>query len=66
MPNNIRKNIENTFAAAAFAEAGEHETAMKFAGIQAAASTVIDRIKELFDVHMTATWFAEAGCHDTA
>ncbi|MBS3809746.1 MAG: hypothetical protein KGY38_06300 [Desulfobacterales bacterium] len=58
--------MQETFAAAAFAEAGEHDTAMKFAGIQSVAQTVAEKIKQIFDVHMSAACFAEAGCHDTA
>ena len=66
MQNNIRKTMEDTFAAAAFAEAGEHDTAMEMAGIQGAARTVWEKVMRVFDVHMGATCFAEAGCHDTA
>lgn len=66
MQNNIRKTMEDTFAAAAFAEAGEHDTAMKMAGIQGTARAVWEKIMRVFDVHMSAACFAEAGCHDTA
>ena len=66
MQKNIRKTMEDTFAAAAFAEAGEHDTAMEMAGIQATARAVWEKVMRVFDVHMSATCFAEAGCHETA
>ncbi|MBS3757491.1 MAG: hypothetical protein KGY61_02400 [Desulfobacterales bacterium] len=60
-----RQNIENTFAAVAFAEAGEHETAMKMAGIRPVyekVRSVIDFIERSF----AAVGFAEAGLHEEA
>lgn len=66
MKNNFRDIIEDTFAAAAFAEAGEHETAMKIAGIRSIAESVAEKIRQVFHVHMSAACFAESGCHDTA
>jgi len=60
-----RLNFENTFAAAAFAEAGEHETAMKMAGIK----PVFEKVRKLADTVQqcfAAVGFAEAGCHDEA
>ena len=56
---------QNTFAAAAFAEAGEHETAMKTAGIipvHEKVRNVADAIQQCF----AAVGFAEAGCHEEA
>ena len=66
MKKTIQKTVEDTYAAAAFAEAGEHETAMKMAGIQSIAHKVSETVRHLFDTHMTAASFAEAGCFDTA
>ena len=60
-----RLNFEKTFAAAAFAEAGEHETAMKMAGI----TPVFEKVRKLADTVQqcfAAVGFAEAGCHDEA
>jgi len=60
-----RLNFENTFAAAAFAEAGEHETAMKMVGI----TPVFEKVRKLADTVQqcfAAVGFAEAGCHDEA
>jgi len=60
-----RINFETTFAAAAFAEAGEHETAMKMAGI----TPVYEKVRKVADTIQqcfAAVGFAEAGCHDEA
>lgn len=60
-----KTNIETTFAAAAFAEAGEHETAMKMMGIRPA----YEKIRQFCD-HVGNTFaaacFAEANCHEDA
>lgn len=61
----IRRNFETTFAAAAFAEAGEHETAMKMMGI----TPVYEKVREVvnfFERHFAAVGFAEACCHEDA
>lgn len=52
------KKIEDTFAAQAFAEAGETETAMAMAGVEARTAGVADAF--------AAVAFAEAGCHEEA
>jgi len=60
-----RINFEKTFAAAAFAEAGEHETAMKMAGI----TPIYEKVRKVADTIQqcfAAVGFAEAGCHDEA
>ncbi len=57
--------IERTFAAAAFAEAGEHETAMKMMGIRPA----YEKVRKFCDYmanNFAAVGFAEADCHDEA
>ena len=66
MKGDIRRTIENTYAAAAFAEAGEHETAMKMAGITATAKTAFDKVVSFVDRHMSAVSFAEAACFEEA
>ena len=58
--------IEKTFAAVAFAEAGEHETAMKIAEIQPSVSTRFSDFLKSFDKYFSAITFAEADCHEMA
>ena len=60
-----KKNIETTFAAAAFAEAGEHETAMRMMGFRPA----YEKVRQFCDYiasNFAAAGFAEANCHDDA
>lgn len=66
MKKSIFKTMEETYTAAAFAEAGEHETAMHIAGIRSIAQTVTEKVMRVFDLHMSAASFAEAGCFETA
>ena len=61
-----RQKIEDTFAATAFAEAGEHETAMQMSGVSDAAVTAFRKVARFIETHMTAISFAEVGCIDTA
>ena len=58
---NIKERIEDWFAAVAFAEAGEGETALKIAGIQRRPQKRLS-----FDNLMAAITFAEAGVHEYA
>ena len=60
-----KANIETTFAAAAFAEAGEHETAMKMMGIRPAYQKVRQFCDHVAN-SLTAACFAEANCHEEA
>jgi hypothetical protein len=60
-----RRGFEKTFAAAAFAEAGEHETAMKMMGITPAYE-LVRKFADFMERHFSAVSFAEAGCHDEA
>ena len=60
-----QKTFENTFAAVAFAEAGEHETAMKMLGIK----PVYEKVRQVFNVierSFAAVGFAEAGLQEDA
>ncbi|MGM0453343.1 MAG: hypothetical protein ACQERN_09290 [Thermodesulfobacteriota bacterium] len=66
MRNNFRQTFENTFAATAFAEAGEHGTAIKIAGVTDTAKTAIARFVRFVESNMTAVAFAEADCHEVA
>lgn len=52
------KKMEDSFAALAFAEAGETKTAMAMAGVEECGFGVTDVF--------AAAAFAEAGCHDEA
>ncbi|MDO9084341.1 MAG: hypothetical protein Q7U56_13780 [Humidesulfovibrio sp.] len=54
----LRKSLEDTFAALAFAGAGERQTAMQMAGVRETTASVSDVY--------AAVAFAEAGCHDEA
>ncbi|MFA4911032.1 MAG: hypothetical protein WC649_08325 [Desulfobacteria bacterium] len=58
---NIKGRIEDWFAAVAFAEAGEGETALEIAGIQRRPQKKLS-----FDNLMAAITFAEAGVHEYA
>lgn len=61
----MRRKIETTFAAAAFAEAGEHETAMRMMRIRPAYEK-LRSLANFFERHFSAVCFAEAGCHEEA
>jgi len=58
--------LENWFAAVAFAEEGEHKTALELVGLKPQRATesagVLDRLNTVF----AAAAFAEANCHDMA
>lgn len=55
----LKRTLEDTFSAQAFAEAGEPEAAMRMAGVTGAAeSSALDAF--------AAAAFAEAGCHAEA
>lgn len=54
----LRKRLEDAFAGAAFAEAGEREEAMTMAGVRGCEASVADVF--------AAVAFAEADCHDEA
>lgn len=60
-----KKIFEDTFAAVAFAEAGEHAAAMKMAGIVPAYKKVRSFVRFL-EQNFAAIGFAEAGCPDEA
>lgn len=56
----FREKLEGLFAAVAFAETGEHETALGIAGEPPGAH------RSTLDDLMVAMTFAEAGCHEMA
>jgi len=57
--------VENWFAAVAFAEAGEHETAIEMVGGQAPVKKRVG-IWETLSRHFAAAAFAEENCPETA
>ena len=59
------ETMEKTFAAASFAEAGEHETALELAGIKPNWS-IVNRLSKAWENIFAAVTFAEAGCVDRA
>lgn len=54
----LRRTLEDTFSAQAFAAVGDNETAMHMAGVEERKASVADAF--------AAVAFAEAGCHDEA
>jgi len=60
-----RQAFEKTFSAVAFAEAGEHETAMKMVGIKPAYEKV-RQVINIIERSFAAVGFAEAGLHEEA
>ena len=61
-----KKLFERTFAAASFAEAGEHYTAMEIAGIKPVRGRMFDTFSAAKDKIFAAVTYAEAGCPETA
>ncbi|MFC1834225.1 hypothetical protein ACFL2Q_05765 [Thermodesulfobacteriota bacterium] len=61
-----RKKFEACFTAAAFAEAGEHETAAELAGLERKEKKERVRLLQTINRTFAAAAFAEAGCHETA
>ena len=61
-----KDKIEKVFAAAAFAEAGEHETSLEMAGPDPILKRkVLNFFKSIEDM-FTAVTYAEADCHEMA
>lgn len=59
------ETMEKTFAAASFAEAGEHETALELAGIKPNWH-IVNRLSKAWENIFAAVTFAESGCVDRA
>lgn len=59
------ETIEKTFAAASFAEAGEHDTALELAGIKPNWG-IVNRLSKAWENSFVAVAFAEEGCVDRA
>lgn len=66
MSGDKKSKIEKTFAAAAFAEAGEHETAIRMGEVTDRPKRFLDKILNGWQNHMAAVAFAEANEHDEA
>lgn len=60
------KIVENTFAAVAFAEAGEHDFAMKMADIKPSQKNWAKNMGMYLEKALSAITFAEANCHEFA
>ena len=66
MSSNKKSKLEKTFAAAAFAEAGEHETAIQMGEVSDKPKRFLEKILNGWQNHMAAVAFAEANEHDEA
>jgi hypothetical protein len=60
------KRLENWFTAVAFAEAGEHKTALKMVGLDPIEAKQPVSILQSLNTTFAAAAFAEANCHDIA
>lgn len=60
------KRLENWFAAVAFAEAGEHKTALEMVGMAPSKARQPVSILQSLNTTFAAAAFAEANCHDMA
>lgn len=61
-----KEKIEAWFAAVAFAEAGEQETALSLVGLERAAKERNAGVMQILNDSFAAAAFAEADCHETA
>ncbi|MEJ2716633.1 MAG: hypothetical protein P8182_05770 [Deltaproteobacteria bacterium] len=61
-----KEKLADWFAAAAFAEAGEHETALRLAGLESRASKRSASVMQTLNDSFAAAAFAEADCQETA
>jgi len=59
------ETMGKTFAAASFAEAGEHDTALELAGLKPNWN-IVNRLAKAWENIFAAVTFAEAGCVDRA
>lgn len=62
----LTEKLENTYMAAAFAEAGEHNTAVQIAGLHATGEKKRFSIFQPLEKMFNAITFAEAGCPELA
>ena len=60
------KRLENWFSAVAFAEAGEHKTALEMVGLAPDEARQPVSILQSLNTTFAAVAFAEANCHDVA
>jgi len=61
-----RRTIEKTFAAVAFTDVGEHETAIRMAEATEKPRRLAERLLHAWENHMSAIAYAEAGEHEEA
>lgn len=64
--SSLFKKLENWFAAIAFAEEGEHNTALAMVGMKTHEATQSVGVIERLNTAFAAAAFAEANCHDIA
>ena len=64
--SSLFKKLENWFAAIAFAEEGEHNTALAMVGLKTHEATQTVGVIERLNTAFAAAAFAEADCHDIA
>lgn len=62
----ITERLQRWFAAVAFAEAGERETALEMIGVPAAVAKNPAGVMQTLSTSFAAAAFAEANCHDMA
>lgn len=60
------KRLENWFSAVAFAEAGEHKTALEMVGLAPIEAKQPVSVLQNLNTTFAAAAFAEANCHDIA
>ena len=66
MSGNAKSKFEKTFAAAAFAEVGEHKTAIEMGDVTDKPKRFLDKVLNGWQNHMAAVAFAEANEHEEA
>lgn len=64
--SSLFRKLENWFAAIAFAEEGEHNTALAMVGLKTHEATQTVGVIERLNTAFAAAAFAEADCHDMA
>lgn len=64
--NSWAKRLDNWFAAVAFAEAGEHRTALEMVGLPPSEARQPVSMFQSLNTSFAAAAFAEANCHGTA
>ncbi|MFP4670934.1 MAG: hypothetical protein ACLFMR_00050 [Desulfohalobiaceae bacterium] len=66
MKKGLKKFLEMNYVAAAFAEEGEHKTAIRMAEVSDVPKNFLYKFKNNFSTQMNAATFAEANCPEYA